>query len=446
MVDTAKGIINGMIKRAMDEVIRKESEKEVLEEEKPEIKGEVKEEEEEKEEKIEDVEKFYEEGIKSIEIGMILDGYVSQVDEEGVLVSVGTKAEGFIPKEELSTKRFSSPSDIISVGDEIKVYVLATEDADEEGNLILSKKWVEIEEAWDKVSIAFEENKIISAKVIKRVKGGLIVDCGITGFIPASELDFVPPKGLDGYLNKTLTLKIIECHRKEKKLIFSHKAALEEELKQKRLQILESLHEGKICQGKVVRVTGFGAFVDLGGIDGLIHVSELAYRKIKHPNEIVKVGDRLDVMVLEINKEKEKVSLSLKQTQFDSWKEVSKKFEIGSVVTGKVSKITKSYIFVHLCEGIEGIVPFSELSVKKISSPSDVVKKGQEVKVKVLDIKPLERRMSLSLKQVYQEEQKQKVQNYLSAQKNGFGVTLGDVFKEKFGDKLELIGKVESRE
>lgn len=446
MVDTAKGIINGMIKRAMDEVIRKESEKEVLEEEKPEIKVEVKEEEEEKEEKIEDVEKFYEEGIKSIEIGMILDGYVSQVDEEGVLVSVGTKAEGFIPKEELSTKRFSSPSDIISVGDEIKVYVLATEDADEEGNLILSKKWVEIEEAWDKVSIAFEENKIISAKVIKRVKGGLIVDCGITGFIPASELDFIPPKGLDGYLNKTLTLKIIECHRKEKKLIFSHKAALEEELKQKRLQILESLHEGKICQGKVVRVTGFGAFVDLGGIDGLIHVSELAYRRIKHPNEIVKVGDKLDVMVLEINKEKEKVSLSLKQTQFDSWKEVSKKFEIGSVVTGKVSKITKSYIFVHLCEGIEGIVPFSELSVKKISSPSDVVKKGQEVKVKVLDIKPLERRMSLSLKQVYQEEQKQKVQNYLSAQKNGFGVTLGDVFKEKFGDKLELIGKVESRE
>lgn len=449
MVDTSKGIINGMIKRAMDEVMRKESEKEVLEEEKSEIKVEVKEEEEEeeekeKEEKIEDVEKFYEEGIKPIEIGMILDGYVSQVDEEGVLVSVGTKAEGFIPKEELSTKRFSSPSDIISVGDEIKVYVLAIED--EEGNLILSKKWVEIEEAWDKVSIAFEENKIISAKVIKRVRGGLIVDCGITGFIPASELDFIPPKGLDGYLNKTLMLKIIECHRKEKKLIFSHKAALEEELKQKRLQILESLHEGKICQGKVVRVTGFGAFVDLGGIDGLIHVSELAYRKIKHPDEIVKVGDRLDVMVLEINKEKEKVSLSLKQTQFDPWKEVSKKFEIGSVVTGKVSKITKSYIFVHLCEEIEGLVPFSELSVKKISAPSDVVKEGQEVKVKVLDVKPLERRMSLSLKQVYQEEQKQTVQNYLSAQKNGFGATLGDVFKEKFGDKLELIGKVESRE
>ncbi len=436
MVDTSKGIINGMIKRAMDEVMRKESEKEVLEEEKPEIKVEVKEEQEE-EEKIEDVEKFYEEGIKPIENGMILDGYVSQVDEEGILVSVGTKAEGFIPKEELSTKRFSSPSEIISVGDKIKVYVLTKED--EEGNLILSKKWVEIEEAWDKVFTAFEENKIISAKVIQHVKGGLIVELGIRGFIPVSELDFIPQKGLNGYLNRTLKLKIIECNRKEKKLIFSHKAALEEEFKQKRLQILESLHEGKICQGKVVRVTGFGAFVDLGGIDGLIHVSELAYRRIKHPKDIVKVGDRLDVMVIEIDKEKEKVSLSLKQTQLDPWKEASKKFEIGSIVTGKVSKISNSYIFVHLCEGIEGLVPFSELSVKKISSPSDVVKEGQEIKVKVLDIKPLERRMSLSLKQVYQEEQKQRVQNYLSAQKNGFGVTLGDVFKEKFGDKLELI-------
>ncbi|MEW6095422.1 MAG: 30S ribosomal protein S1 [bacterium] len=447
MENISKGIINGMIKRAMDEVMRKKTEEEALEKEKPEIKVELNEE-EEKEEKIEDVEKFYEEGIKPIEKGMVIDGYVVHVEKEGVLVSIGTKAEGFIPKEELSTRRFSSPSDIISIGDKIKVYVITTDDG--EGNLILSKKRAEIEEAWSKVATAFEENKIISAKVIERVRGGLIVTLGIKGFIPISELNFIPKRGLNGYLNKTLKLKVIECNREEKKLIFSHKAALEEELKQKKQQVLESLYKGKICKGKVVRITGFGVFVDLGGIDGLIHVSELAYRRIKHPKEIVKVGDKIDVMVLEVDKEKEKISLSLKQTQLDPWQEVSKKFEIGSVVTGKVSRIADSYIFVHLCEGIEGLVPFQELCVKKISTPSDVVKEGQEVKVKVLNIKPLERRMSLSLKQVYQEEEKQKVQDYLNAQKNGLGVTLGDIFKEKFGDKLELIGtlqdKVESRE
>jgi len=441
MGDTSKGIINGMIERAMNKLMRKDfDKKEVSIEER-----------EEEEEKIEDIEKFYEEGVKPIEKGMILDGYVVKVNKEGVLVSVGTKAEGFIPKKELSTKGFSSPSDIVSVGDKIKVYVLTTDDGN--GNLILSKKRAEIEEAWSKVATAFEENKIVSAKVIARIKGGLIATLGIKGFIPISELGFIPPKGLNGYLNKTLKLKVIECNRKEKKLIFSHKAALEEELNQKKQQVLESLYEGKICKGKVVRLTGFGVFVDLGGIDGLIHLSELTYRRIKHPKEIVKVGDKLDVMVLEVDKEKEKISLSLKQLQSDPWKEVSKKFEIGSIVTGRVSKITNSYIFVHLCEGIEGLVPFSELSVEKISSPLDVVKEDQEVKVKILDIKPLERKISLSLKQVYQEEEKQQIQNYIAAQKNGLGITLGDVFKEKFGDKLELIGpannevmRVESKE
>jgi ribosomal protein S1 len=428
MADTSTSIINGMIKRAMDEVMRKDAQVELT---KPELKP------KEEEEKIEDVEKLYEESVKPIKEGMILDGYVVQVDKEGALVSVGTKAEGFIPKEELSTKQFSTPSDILSVGDEIKVYVLTIDDG--EGNLILSKKRAEIEEAWTKVSTALEENKIITAKVIDRVRGGLIADVGIKGFIPISELNTIPKKGLNGYLKKTLKLKVIECNRKEKRLILSHKAAIEEELKRKKQQVLNSLHEGKICRGKVVRLTGFGVFVDLGGIDGLIHVSELAYRRIKHPKEIVKVGDKIDVMVLSVDKEKEKISLSLKQTQVDPWNNVTNKFEIGSIVTGRISKIANSYLFVHLCEGIEGLVPFSELSVKKFSSPSEVVKEGQEVKVKILDIKPLERRMSLSLKQAYQEEEKQKIQDYLNNQKNGLGVTLGDVFKEKLGDKLELI-------
>jgi len=433
MGDISQGIINGMIKRAMNEVMRKEIKEEVLEKQKPE--SEV---EEEEKEKIEEVEKLYEESIKSLEAGMILNGHVVQVNKEGVLVSVGTKAEGFIPIDELSIKRFSSPSEIVSVGNEIKVYVISP--SDEEGNLILSKKRVDIEETWNKIAIAFEEKKIINAKVINRVKGGVIVDIdGMKGFIPVSELNTIPPKGLNGYLNKTLPLKVIEWNRKERRIILSHKAAVEEEARKKKQQILESLHEGRICQGKVVRLTKFGVFVDIGGIDGLIHISELSYRRIKHPKDVVKVGDIIEVMVLTVDKEKEKVSLSLKQTQIDPWQEAAKKFEIGSIVTGKVSKIANSYIFVHLCEGIEGLVPFGELSVKKVSSPSEVVKEGEEVKVKVLDIKPLERKISLSLKRVYQEEEKQKIQNYLTSQKNGLGITLGDVFKEKFGDKLELI-------
>jgi len=434
MGDISQGIINGMIKRAMNEVMRKETKEEVLEEEKPEIKAK-----EEEKEKIEEVEKLYEESVKTLKEGMILNGYVVQVEKEGVLVSVGTKAEGFIPLAELSIKRFSSPNEIVSVGTEIKVYVLTP--SDEEGNLILSKKRVEIEEVWNKVATAFEEKKIINAKVINRVKGGLITDLdGMKGFIPASEINTIPPKRLNGYLNKILPLKVIEWNRKERKIIFSHKAAVEEEVKKKKQQVLESLYEGKICTGKVVRLTKFGVFVDIGGIDGLIHVSELSYRRIKHPKDVVKIGDIIEVMVLAIDKAEEKVSLSLKQTQIDPWQEATKKFEIGSIVTGKVSKIANSYIFVHLCEGIEGLVPFPELSVKKVSSPSEVVKEGQEVKVKVLDIKPLERKISLSLKRAYQEKEKEKIQNYLTSQKNGLGVTLGDIFKEKFGEKLELMG------
>jgi ribosomal protein S1 len=433
MADTSTSIINGMIKRAMDEVMRKDTE---IEPTKPQIEP------QKEEEKIEDIEKLYEQTIKPIKEGMIIDGYVVQVDKEVALVSVGTKAEGLIPKEELSTKLVSSASDVLSVGDEIKVYVLKIDDG--EGNLILSKKRADIEVAWNRVTTAFKENKIVTGKVVDKVRGGLIADVGIKGFIPASELNTIPKKGLNGYLKKRLKLKVIECNRDDKKLVFSHKAAIEEEIKQKKRQLLDSLHEGKICKGKVVRLTGFGVFVDLGGIDGLIHVSELAYRRIKHPKEIVKVGDKIDVMVLNVDKEKEKISLSLKQTQLDPWTDITNKFEIGSIITGTVSKIANSYLFVHLCEGIEGLVPFSELSVKKFSSPFEIVKEGQEVKVKILDIKPLERRISLSLKQAYEEEEKQKIQDYINSQKNGLGVTLGDVFKEKLGDKLELITKVES--
>lgn len=426
MTNISSSIIDGAIKRVMDEIIHKNSDenKEVL----------VKE--EEKEEEIKDidqleVERLYEESIRPIKKGMILNGYVAQVTKEGVLVSVGTKTEGFIPKEELSVKQFSSPQDIVSVGDEIKVYVITPDDG--KGNLILSRKRVEIEEAWAKVVTAFKENKTISAKVVERVKGGLVADLGIKGFIPASELDFIPQRGLNGYLNKKLKVKVIQCNRKEKILILSQKAVVKERLEKKKQRLLESLHKGKICKGKVVRITEFGVFVNLGGIDGLIHISELAYRRVNHPKEIVKVGDKIDVMILEVDKEKERISLSLKQTQADPWMEVSKKFEIGAIVSGKVSKITNSYIFVHICEGIEGLVPFSELSIKKISSPSEIVKEGDEVRVKILDIKPLERRMSLSLKQVYQEELKQEVQNYLNGQSNRVGITLGDIFREKLG-------------
>ncbi|MFH1563323.1 MAG: 30S ribosomal protein S1 [Nitrospirota bacterium] len=459
MADTSGGVINGMIKRAMEEVMRKESEKEpqkevqkevqepeVLVKEEPEIKAEEKVEEKAEEkieevEEIENVEELYEKDIKIIKDGMIIDGYVVQLDNEGVLVSVGAKTEGFIPIEELSIKRFSTPAEVISVGDKIKVYVLTTED--EEGNLILSKKWVEFEDIWNKILTAFNQKELITAKVIKRVRGGLIVDLeGINGFIPASEIGFFKERGLDEFLRKNLELKIIECNRNEGKIILSHKSVIEEEQKKKKQALLEFLHPGKICKGKVVRITNFGVFVDLGGIDGLIHVSELAYRRIKHPGEIVKnIGDEIEVMVLVVDKEKGKVSLSLKQIQVDPWQEVSKKFEIGSIVTGTVSKIANSYIFVQISEGIEGFVPLSELSIKKVTSASEVVKVGEQVKVKILDINPLERRMSLSLKRVYQEEEKQKTQTYLITQKNGIGATLGDVFKEKFGDKLELMGK-----
>ena len=352
MTDTSGGgVINGMIKRAMEDVMRKESEKvekvekklqkevqeltvqeptvqkltiqepKVLVKEvqeltvqapkvlvKKELGIKPKEEKKEaEEEKIEDVQKFYEESVKTIHDGMIIDGDVVQVDKEGILVSVGAKTEGFIPIEELSIRRFSTPSDVISVGDKIKVYVLTTED--EEGNLILSKRRVDFENAWNKILTSFNQNELVMAKVIKKVRGGLLVDLeGINGFIPASEVGFIKERGLDDFVRKVLKLKILECDRNEKKLVLSHRVPMEEEQKRNKQAVLDSLHPGKICKGKVVRITNFGVFVDLGEMDGLIHVSELAYRRIKHPKEIVRnIGDNIEVMVLAVDKETGKI-------------------------------------------------------------------------------------------------------------------------------------------
>lgn len=329
--------------------------------------------------------------------GQLLSGKVVRIDSEGVLVDVGYKTEGVIPLHQLSHRKDVNPEDIVKVGEQVDVTVTRVEGA--EGTLILSKKRADLEGAWLRVLTAEKSGEILTATCTEQVKGGLIVDLGLRGFVPASHVDLRPVHDLSDYVGESLELKVLEVDKPRRKVVLSRKKALEELRGKMRENTMKSLDEGQIVTGTVARLTNFGAFINLGGADGLVHISELSWKRIKHPSEVVRVGEKVDVRVLSISPEKDRISLSLRQARPDPWSTAVETLKVNDVVPGKVTKLAKNYVFVEIADGVEGLVPISELAEHRVSKPAELFKPEQEVKVKVLEIRPESRRILLSIRQ-----------------------------------------------
>ena len=312
------------------------------------------------------------------------------------MLDIGFKSEGVIPARELSIRKDADPSEIVALGDEIEALVLQKEDKD--GRLILSKKRAEYERAWISVEEKFKAGETVTGEVIEVVKGGLILDIGLRGFLPASLVDLRRVKDLDAYLGTEIEARVIEMDRNRNNVVLSRRVLLEEGRKNERAEILSKLVKGMRLKGTVSSIVDFGAFVDLGGIDGLVHISELSWNHVNHPSEVVKVGDEVEVEVLDVDLQRERISLGLKQTTEDPWLKLIESYPVGTIVDGKVTKVVPFGAFVELGDNVEGLVHISEMAAKHIDTPAQVVKVGQDVKVKVMDINPDRRRISLSMK------------------------------------------------
>src|SRR5918996_1845938 len=340
----------------------------------------------------------YDATIVPFEEGDVVTGAVVRIDKDEVLVDIGYKSEGVIPANELSIRKSIDPSEEVSLGEEVDALVLTKEDQD--GRLILSKKRARFERAWRKIEAAAESGEPVNGSVIEVVKGGLILDLGVRGFLPASLVDIRRVHNLDEFKGQTLECKVIELNRSRNNVVLSRRAVLEEERKEVRQQILGRLQPGQIVEGKISNIVDFGAFVDLDGIDGLIHISELSWSHVNHPSEVVSIGDTVRVKVLDIDKDRQRISLGLKQTQEDPWQRVLNEYKEGDVLEGKVTKVVAFGAFVEILPGVEGLVHISELADHHVENPSEVVGPGDEVRVKILEIDEERRRISLSIKRV----------------------------------------------
>ncbi|MCL4416774.1 MAG: 30S ribosomal protein S1 [Actinobacteria bacterium] len=336
--------------------------------------------------------------IISFNEGDILKGKVVKIEKDEVLIDVGYKSEGVIPINELSIRTNVKPEEILTVEEIIDIMVLQKEDQD--GRLVLSKKRAEVEQSFNRVEEIYRNGETVEGEVIECVKGGLILDIGLRGFLPASLIDVRKTRELSSYIGEKCLCKIIEVDRNRNNVVLSRKAIIEGERKEQRKEVLSGIEVGQIKNGVITSIADFGAFVDVDGIDGLIHISELSWNHVKHPSEVVKINDQVSVEVLDVDFEKQRLSLGLKQTQKDPWLEKIKKFKIKDVVQGKVTRIVKFGLFVQIETGMEGLVHISELSSEQIKRPSDVAKIGDELIVRIIDIDFDKRRMAFSVKQV----------------------------------------------
>ncbi|SFQ67382.1 small subunit ribosomal protein S1 [Amycolatopsis arida] len=335
--------------------------------------------------------------IKYFNDGDIVEGTIVKVDRDEVLLDIGYKTEGVIPSRELSIKHDVDPAEVVTVGDEVEALVLQKED--KEGRLILSKKRAQYERAWGTIEELKEKDEPVRGTVIEVVKGGLILDIGLRGFLPASLVEMRRVRDLQPYVGRELEAKIIELDKNRNNVVLSRRAYLEQTQSEVRSEFLNNLAKGQVRKGVVSSIVNFGAFVDLGGVDGLVHVSELSWKHIDHPSEVVEVGQEVTVEVLEVDMDRERVSLSLKATQEDPWRQFARTHAIGQIVPGKVTKLVPFGAFVRVEEGIEGLVHISELAERHVEIPEQVVQVNSEVMVKVIDIDLERRRISLSLKQ-----------------------------------------------
>ncbi len=340
----------------------------------------------------------YDATFRPIEEGEVVTGHVVRIDKDEVLVDIGYKSEGVIPANELSIRKAVDPNDEVHLGEEVDAIVMTKEDQD--GRLIMSKKRARFEKAWRRIETAAESGEPVEGTVIEVVKGGLIIDLGVRGFLPASLVDIRRVPNLDEYMGTKIETKVIELNRSRNNVVLSRRAVLEEERKEVRQQILDRLQPGLVVEGQISNIVDFGAFVDLDGIDGLIHISELSWSHVNHPSEILAIGDTVKVKVLDIDRDRQRISLGLKQTQEDPWQRIVDTYTVGDELAGKVTKVVTFGAFVEILDGVEGLVHISELAPHHVESPREIVHPGDEIRVKILEIDSERRRLSLSAKRV----------------------------------------------
>jgi small subunit ribosomal protein S1 len=348
---------------------------------------------------IASLEEAYDHSLKAFSEGEIVKGTVMSVDREEVMVDIGFKSEGYIPVSEFEINADGMPS--VNPGDEIDVYIVRREDAN--GQLILSKEIADQKLVWDDITKAYEEERPVKGKVVQRIKGGLQVNVGkLRAFLPASQIELRPVQDFDQYIGQTIDAKVVKLSKRRRNIVLSRRVILEDELSARKKLLLEELQSGDIRPGVVKSLTTFGAFVDLGGIDGLLHKTDMSWRRVNNPSEVVSVGDTLEVMILSIDRETEKVSLGLKQKRSDPWENIEQKYPIASIVKGRVVSIVNYGAFLELEEGVEGLIHISEMSwTRRNVAPSKIVSKDQIVEAIVLDIDKENQKLSLGLKQMY---------------------------------------------
>ncbi|AET66825.1 (E)-4-hydroxy-3-methyl-but-2-enyl pyrophosphate reductase [Desulfosporosinus orientis DSM 765] len=356
--------------------------------------------------------------------GNKVTGTVVKITREEVFVDIGWKCEGVIPINELSASRKVRPEDAVAIGDEINAVVIRLEN--EEGHTVLSKRKADEEGAKERLEKIAESKEEIQAEVVEVVKGGLVVDVGLRGFVPASQIQVGYVEDLNQFLGQTLRLRMLDFDPAKRKVVLSQKVILEEERALKRTQLLESLKDGDVVKGTVRRIADFGAFIDIGGVDGLLHISDMAYTRIKHPSDMLSVGDEVEVQVLKIEPQSGKISLGLKQLKESPWSQVGGNYPVGSIVNGKVVRITSFGAFVTLGEGVDGLVHISQLADHRVNKVEDVVKVGDMVTAKVMECKPEEKRISLSIREAAADSNKAIDQEALASQADIEPVTLGD--------------------
>ncbi|MFW5998309.1 MAG: bifunctional 4-hydroxy-3-methylbut-2-enyl diphosphate reductase/30S ribosomal protein S1 [Halanaerobiaceae bacterium] len=387
-----------------EEEVEKEVNEEVKTEENEEMENkELENENEEIEtEEMETVE-YSDNDIANLKKGQIVEGTVVEVSEDGVYVDVNYKTEGFIPLHELSHSSFDNPEEVVETGDDLKVVVLTLED--DEGNLILSKKQADYEKAWEDIMEAYENDEVIEAEITKEVKGGLVVDVGVRGFVPASHVAIGYVEDLSDYIGKTLPLKVIEVERENNNVVLSAKKVLEEQRESEKNETMNNLEEGQTIAGTITKLVDFGAFVDIGGIEGLLHISEMSWGRIEHPSDMFEEGQEIEVKVLSIDHDNERISLGYKQLQPDPWEQFAEKHYEGEVIEGTITKTVDFGAFMEIEQGIEGLIHISQLSQEHVKTPDEVVSVGETREAKILNIDPEQKRVGLSLKEL--EDQKQ---------------------------------------
>jgi small subunit ribosomal protein S1 len=369
--------------------------------------------------------------VKMYEIGDVVKGTVTKVEDKHALVDFGYKIDGILPIGEISNVHIEKAADAVSIGDELELKVIKVN----EEEIILSKRGVENEKAMEGLEQKLASGEVFEVTVADVVKGGLVADVGVRAFIPASLVERHFVEDFTDYKGKTLRVKVAELDREKNKVILSQKAVLDEEANQAKKESLGKIQVGQELEGTVQRLTSFGAFVDIGGIDGLVHISELAWHRVESPSEVVNEGDKVKVKVLKVDPESERISLSIKETEQSPWEKAASDIKIGDVVKGTVKRLVSFGAFVEIVPGVEGLVHISQIAHQHIGTPGEILKEGQEVEAKVLDINLNEQRISLSIKELVEDEDAKFAKEYVQEEKSGMGVTLGDMI----GDKLKKL-------